>query len=48
LRKVDIDECINCYQEVYFLDLSLELEEYVVLLEYEVVDVFEMREIEPE
>jgi hypothetical protein len=48
LRKVDVDECVNGYQEAYFLDLPLELEEDVVLLEYEVVDVFEMREIEPE
>jgi hypothetical protein len=48
LRKVDVDECVNGYQEVYFLDLPLELEEDVVLLEYEVVDVFEVREIEPE
>jgi len=47
LREVDIDECIDCDEKVDFLNLSLKFEEDVVFLEDEVVDMFEMREIEP-
>jgi hypothetical protein len=46
LREVDIDECIDGDEQVDLLYFSVDLEEDVVLLEDEVVDVFEVAEVQ--
>ena len=46
LGEVDVDEGIDSNEQVNLFDLSIDLKEYVVLLEDQVVDVLEVAKVQ--